>query len=288
MPCNKSDLSLKRLVMYVFIMCLLVIPNLVFGEAVAKFHGSEKSMILEHHARTSKACPNRAAAGLPKSAGEKVRSQDALKGRIYAPKSFAIGSGGNSTHSIKPQEYLNHRIRPSDKRYDSFLMALKLLHQFNAKVLVETGTARNGDQNFAGDGGSTIIFGNWAAINQSVLFTVDISPDGLENAKKATQRYSQSIHFVCNDSIAFLDSFNQYIDFIYLDSFDFDSNNPKPSQEHHLREIIAAYPHLHERSIVMIDDCDLPHGGKGKLVIEFLLSRGWKILYKGYQTILAQ
>lgn len=197
-------------------------------------------------------------------------------------------SYGNSCCIKESQEYLTHRIKPSDKRYASFLMALNLIHQRHAKVLVETGTARNGDQNFEGDGGSTIIFGNWVAQNQSVLFSVDISPDALKNAESATQPFLQYIHFVCSDSIAFLNNFDLPIDFLYLDSFDYDFMDPTPSQEHHLREIIAAYPHLHQESVVMIDDCDLPGGGKGKQVIELLLSRGWKILFKGYQTILVQ
>jgi hypothetical protein len=75
-------------------------------------------------------------------------------------------------------------------------MALDVLHQRNAKMLVETGTARCGDQQFEGDGGSTIIFGNWAAQNQSVLYSVDISSASLENANMATQSYSKYIHFI--------------------------------------------------------------------------------------------
>jgi hypothetical protein len=76
------------------------------------------------------------------------------------------------------------------------------------------------------------------------------------------------------------------IDFLYLDSYDYEWNNPSPSQEHHLREIQAAFPRLHENSVVMIDDCALPQGGKGKLAIEYLKERGWKILLEQYQTIL--
>lgn len=99
-------------------------------------------------------------------------------------------------------------------------------------------------------------------------------------------KLNSRIHFVCSDSIAFLQNFGKTIDFLYLDSYDFDFNNPLPSQYHHLYEIQAAYPKLSENSIVMIDDCDLPHGGKGKFAIEFLTERGWKILENRYQVIL--
>lgn len=57
---------------------------------------------------------------------------------------------------------------------------------------------------------------------------------------------------------------------------------------HHCREIIAAYPWLTPHSVVMIDDCDLPYGGKGKLAIEYLTNRGWVIFRSGYQVILIQ
>lgn len=184
------------------------------------------------------------------------------------------------------QKYLDNRIVLGDKRYPSFLLALELLEKVNAKTLVETGTARNGDKNFWGDGGSTILFGEWAYRNEAILHSVDIAKWAIENAQAATIKYAPSIHFTCGDSITFLKNFDQPIDFLYLDSFDFDEHNPKPSQEHHLKEIIAAYPLLHENSIVMVDDCDLPFGGKGLLIIEFLLENGWTIVYQGYQTIL--
>lgn len=93
---------------------------------------------------------------------------------------------------------------------------------------------------------------------------------------------------VCSDSVRYLKSFGKQIDFLYLDSFDYDFNNPSPSQRHHLREIIAAYPWLTKESIVMIDDCDLAGGGKGVLVISYLINRGWKIAMQGYQVIMVQ
>ena len=49
-------------------------------------------MILRHPERTGDACPNSADGGLPNRASEEAVSQDASKGRFYAPKSFAIGS----------------------------------------------------------------------------------------------------------------------------------------------------------------------------------------------------
>lgn len=201
--------------------------------------------------------------------------------------SFASASQEKAAKSNGSHKYLVNRLSKTDKRYASFSLILELLEHRKAKTLIETGTARLGDC-FWGDGGSTIIFGDWASQNQAILSSVDINPNAINTAQNFTQAYSQNICFFCQDSIDFLANFEEPIDFLYLDSYDFDFNNPHPSQNHHLLEIQAAYPRLHRNSIVMVDDCDLPHGGKGALIIQFLMEKGWIIVFKGYQVILVR
>lgn len=121
-----------------------------------------------------------------------------------------------------PYEYLTNRMHVTDKRYPSFLFILRLLEQRRATVLVETGTARNGTAHFDWDGNSTVIFADWAKQNNAKLYTVDISPSAIESAKNATKPYKDCIIFSCQDSIQFLADFEAPIDFLYLDSFDFD------------------------------------------------------------------
>lgn len=183
---------------------------------------------------------------------------------------------------------LKDKLKVTDRRYDTFLYALQLLSQKSSPVIVETGTARGGRKNCHGDGCSTIIFADWLKNHRGEFYSVDISQRYLDNAKMGLGDLKRFAHLVCSDSVIFLKKFDKKIDFLYLDSYDFSVNNPNPSQEHHLKEIMAAYPHLAEDCIVMIDDCDLPFGGKGKLVIEFLLDQGWKIIAQGYQVILAR
>lgn len=185
-----------------------------------------------------------------------------------------------------PRPYLDWRLPVGDKRSSTFEQVFALLEAREAKTLVETGTSRGGVENFIGDGGSTIIFGNWALDHGAHLTSVDLDPIAVESAAQGSLPYAEAITFVCSDSISFLETFDNTIDFLYLDSFDYEQDNPLPSQEHHLREIIAAEPFLTANSVIMIDDCDLPGEGKGKLVIEYLLERGWKIFAKGYQVIL--
>ena len=38
--------------------------------------------------------------------------------------------------------------------------------------------------------------------------------------------------------------------------------------------------------VILIDDCDMPNGGKGKLVIERLTAKGWKVHMSEYQVVL--
>jgi hypothetical protein len=115
---------------------------------------------------------------------------------------------------------------------------------------------------------------------------VDIDPAAVTRAKNAVIATGGKAEMVQADSVGFLAQFPDKIDFLYLDSYDIDWNNPIASQEHHLREIKAAYPKLTKESVVMIDDCPRNHGGKGRLVVEFLQEKGWTAMQGPYQIIL--
>lgn len=187
----------------------------------------------------------------------------------------------------KCYRYLLNRLTPQDKRYQTFHLFLELIEKRGGKVIVETGTARNGCENCHGDGCSSVIFADFAKDYGLSFYSVDIDPQAIEASSRAALPLNPNAEFIVADSVAFLHNFETPIDFLYLDSYDFDEHNPLLSQLHHLYEIQAAYPHLHSGSVVMIDDCGLPHGGKGKLAIEWLLSKGWKVIVSKYQTILS-
>jgi Methyltransferase domain len=176
----------------------------------------------------------------------------------------------------------------TDKRFASFDMAKNLIKQRQLYTWVETGTSRNGSTNCIGDGCSTMVYSDFLTELDGELYSVDIDANAINCAKQALRKAKDRVHFFVSDSIAFLEYFDKPIDFLYLDSYDFDLNNPTPSQIHHLKEIEAAYDKLHDNSVVMIDDCRLPHGGKGKLIIDFLLQRGWKKVFDGYQVIMVK
>jgi predicted O-methyltransferase YrrM len=88
------------------------------------------------------------------------------------------------------------------------------------------------------------------------------------------------VEVIESDSVAFLKSFEEPIDVLYLDS-DNDANLI-------LEEAKAALCNLHPESIILIDDC-FNKGSydveKGELVIPFLESEGWIMELSEYQAL---
>ncbi|RZV35973.1 MAG: class I SAM-dependent methyltransferase [Chromatiales bacterium] len=177
------------------------------------------------------------------------------------------------------------------KRRDTLREVLRLLDERGAKVLLETGVARMGLEKSKGDGASTIVFGLWAKNNDAHLYSVDIDPEATRRAGVAVDAMGlgDSVTLATSDSVEYLDEFTDTVDFLYLDSYDYhktDTAIQKASQDHHLKEINAIEGCLHDDTVILIDDCDLPNGGKGKLVIQYLTEAGWKIHMSEYQVIM--
>lgn len=177
------------------------------------------------------------------------------------------------------------------RRRVTFAKTLKLLNERNAKIIVETGTSRRGLTNTKGDGAATIVFGKWAQQNNAKMHSVDISAESVKGSQAEVDRQSlnDTVTVHLNDSLEFLDSFDQAIDFLYLDSYDYSKTDKEiqtKSQEHHLKEFKIAEDKLHKNSIVLIDDCGLPGGGKGKTLVEYMLKKDWQIIIDAYQILL--
>jgi predicted O-methyltransferase YrrM len=178
------------------------------------------------------------------------------------------------------------------KRRNTFLKTLELLNKTKAKVIVETGTSREGLGGAKSNGAATIVFGKWAKQNEAFLHSVDISEQSVNNAQKEVNRQGLKdyVRIHLSDSILFLKNFEQPVDFLYMDSYDYshDSEVQLKSQIHHLNEFKAIEDQLHEHTLVLIDDCDLPNGGKGKMVVDHMLKKDWKVLMKAYQILLVR
>lgn len=173
------------------------------------------------------------------------------------------------------------------KRFVTMYHSLYALTGLGGKSIVETGTARASD-NWRGDGLSTLVFGAWCRRFGGRLWSCDISRENIDASRRMTARYADAITFVVSDSVKFLESFTAKIDFLYLDSWDFDAGDPGPSQDHGLNEARAAEHALHERSILLIDDCGLVHGGKGGKSVPYLKAQGWSEVESQYQVLLSR
>lgn len=158
-------------------------------------------------------------------------------------------------------------------------------------TIIETGCLRVAG-NWQGDGQSTFLFDHFAETTGSSFWSVDINPYSVDTARQVC---SSRTSIVLNDSVAFLSSLGKLgtdivIDILYLDSFDFDPNNPIPSSLHHLKELAAAMPYLRKGSLVCIDDCvagtlDGRPVGKGMFANDYLRNIRAECLYGGYQFL---
>ena len=179
------------------------------------------------------------------------------------------------------------------KRQKTFRRAIELLDERGATCLIETGVARYGLRNSKSDGASTAVFGLWAKANNASLYSVDISPESIAGARKAVMELDllNEVKLVTGDSVQFLENFSDPVDFLYLDSYDYDKHDESvqmASQEHHLKEFKAIEEQLGPDTVVLIDDCDLPGGGKGKTVIEYMTRKGWQVDTNAYQVLLTK
>ncbi|MCG3165563.1 MAG: hypothetical protein POELPBGB_01331 [Bacteroidia bacterium] len=197
--------------------------------------------------------------------------------------------GCHSLNGISPYEILEEVkkcisfITPPRQfgRYESFKNLFSEVYKtftFSPLIIVETGTARSYEGK-DGDGWSTVAFGWWAKRTNSKVFSIDISDQNINVSKNLADFYSKHITWVNNDSIETLNGFNASIDVLYLDSYDSYPGQERLAQEHQLTEIKSALPHLHEKSLVLLDDIgDDLKGGKGELSIPYLKNKGFEIL----------
>ena len=179
------------------------------------------------------------------------------------------------------------------KRQKTFRRAIELLDERGATCLIETGVARYGLRNSKSDGASTAVFGLWANTNNASLYSVDISPESIAGAREAVEELGlmEQVKLVTGDSVQFLENFADPVDFLYMDSYDYDKHDQSvqiASQEHHLKEFKAIEEQLGSDSVVLIDDCDLSGGGKGKTVIEYMTRKGWQVDTSAYQILLTK
>lgn len=213
-------------------------------------------------------------------------------------------------------EFEKRYFDPSGLRYWGFKVALNLFIQRGGRTILETGCARQVDD--WGAGMSTVIFGYVVKKFGLNLHTVDNNPEALKIAKELTTEYKDFISYNEKDSIDFLKNVNFTVNLLYLDSFDYPDgilsrmygestdivkalqglkelpdkefdekygDIVAPCQEHQLKEFKIIEDQLSTNAIVLLDDNNLPGGGKTRLTKEYLLTKGWVNLMDGYQSL---
>ena len=126
---------------------------------------------------------------------------------------------------------------------------------------------------------STLIFSNYASFAGGHLYSCDINQKNLDNAKRLSKEFNNVITFIKDDSLNFLENFNQKIDFLYLDSLD--GQDPNASK-HQLLEIQNAEDKLHSKSLILLDDKE----SKTNLSIDYMLSKRFKIINETENQVL--
>lgn len=168
------------------------------------------------------------------------------------------------------------------QRLDTFCALARIALDRKLNRIVETGCYRGIDA----DGNSTIILSMIAARLGGSLDSVDINPEHVEAAKRHTPiTEGPTLAFHLSDSVEYLHKRTKPVDVLYLDSLDFNPDDPGPSQRHQLLELLAAEPLLSPASLVLLDDFALKDRGKTLLSSERLRQGGWRLLASGYQLL---
>ena len=190
----------------------------------------------------------------------------------------------------------------------TFAAMFEYLDRFDRPVgIIETGCVRRLEAELGGDGGSTILFDKYAAFHPgSTVHTVDIDAAATQLCRQVV---SDRVAITWRHSVAFLNAFAASpprdftsLDLLYLDSSDFNAGTLGASTVHHLGELTAAQPLLHEDTMVVVDESPAAilgvhqpdggfvvigtpdTGGKGRLVAEYAKQVGATLSLRGFHA----
>jgi hypothetical protein len=139
-----------------------------------------------------------------------------------------------------------------------------------------------------------VLFYEFLNVFGGTLISIDIDPAHLEACGRmleTVQPRTGKATFVpmAGDSIGILKALPDQADFIYLDSYDLERNNPVPSMQHHLAELRATKGIIVRSGdlLLAVDDNFKPLGiGKGQYVLEWAQQTHQNILIDDYQLVM--
>lgn len=168
-------------------------------------------------------------------------------------------------------------------RAPTFVEAAKFILGLNKPYLIETGCFRG----CTGDGQSTAILATLVKETGGRFESYELHEHNIEKAVEHI--HSMDLVgvavFVLGNSLATLPAIMDKVSFAYLDSYDFEEHKALDAQNHQLREVEILLPKMAHHSAFLLDDCDLPLGGKAGLSVPLILANGYKETATGYQRL---
>jgi hypothetical protein len=168
------------------------------------------------------------------------------------------------------------------QRNKTFRAAAEFVLKHNCRQIVETGCFRGNPA----DGQSTLILAMLAKGTGGRLYSYDTSEVNinLAIALLASSGLTEWASLIKCDSVYGL-AWCSPPQFVYLDSYDHEANNPGPCQRHQLAEVGAVIGRMQPPCAILLDDHIAGTGGKTLLSSTFLNERGWKLAAEGYQLL---
>jgi len=171
------------------------------------------------------------------------------------------------------------------RRKDTFKKMFEYLESLKKEeyLIVETGICR-AENNFSGDGMSSLMFDDFINYYGGKFITVDINKKNVEFAKT---KLSNKAEVINSDSVVALEEISNLneitgVDLLYLDSFDVDWKNPHVSALHHLKELVSAKNMIKDHSLIVVDD-NQNNTGKGMYINDYMSNLNKEKYFDDYQ-----
>ena len=206
----------------------------------------------------------------------------------------------------KWDEYFSKTKKKLGKRRKTFDKIFKYLDNLKQDkiTILETGTYRE-ENNYEGDGCSTLLFDKYVETHNGKLLSIDIDPKACSLARSTT---GSNTEIICADSVEELRYLTGKVDLLYLDSCNLklvqlpdgsiadDWLDDWMPAAHHLKELFAAKNIIKEGTLIVVDDNQkVPEDdiankvvkgqrvGKGRLVYEVMDAIGFNTYFDSYQ-----